>query len=130
MKTMIQTHLEQFGYDYTDHGEMLTVRLSLHVVIDLSEPDKIRLIDRLKSWHFLTGIIETRLKGALVYNTIGLFVISLIFIFLAGYVSDPAILILVFTALVGYILLWTLFYLIKAETFKQQVRTWMKEQRK
>jgi len=66
MKTMIQTHLEQFGYDYTDHGEMLTVRLgfSLHVVIDLSEPDKIRLIDRLKSWNCLTGIIETRLKGA------------------------------------------------------------------
>ncbi len=129
MKTMIQNHLERFGYDFTDHGKILIVRLgfSLHVVIDLSDPEKIRLIDRLKGWNFLTGIIETNLKGAMIFNTIGLIAIALIFILLTGYIVDSAILIIIFTALMGYILLWSLFYLTKAENFKQQLSIWIKE---
>lgn len=127
-KETIQSNLERFGYDYIDHGQILAVRLgfSLHVNIDLSDPNKIELIERLKSWNFLTGIIETSIKGAILYNTIGSVVVALIFIFLSGY-TDPTILIIVFLALMGNILLWTLFYLTKAESFKQQVITWDKK---
>ena len=129
MKTTIKNHLERFGYDYTDHGEILTVRMgfSLQVVIDLSDPEKVRLIDRLKGWNFLTGIIETNLKGAMIFNTIGLIAVALIFILLTGFVVDSAILIIIFTALMGYILLWSLFYLTKAENFKQKLNIWIKD---
>jgi hypothetical protein len=129
MKTRIKNHLERFGYDFNDHGEILSVRLgfSQHMVIDLSDPDKIRLIDRLKGWNFLTGIVETGLKGAMLYNTIGLIAIALIFIFLTGYVANTMVLALIFTAFVGYILLWSVFYLVKAESFRQQVCIWIKD---
>jgi len=129
VKTTIKNHLERFGYDYTDHGEILTVRMgfSLQVVIDLSDPEKVRLIDRLKGWNFLTGIIETNLKRAMIFNTIGLIAVALIFILLTGFVVDSAILIIIFTALMGYILLWSLFYLTKAENFKQKLNIWIKD---
>ena len=126
-KETIKKQLNRFGYDHTDHGEILTVRLgfSLYGVIDLSDTEKIKVTERLTSWNPLTGIIETTLKGAMLYNTFGSLVIALLFIFLAGYV-EAAILIIVFLTLMGYILLWTLFYLIKTESFRLQVRSWTK----
>jgi hypothetical protein len=129
MKTTIKNYLERFGYNFNDHGEILSVRLgfSQYMMIDLSNTGKIKMVDRLKGWNFLTGIIETRLKGAMLYNTIGLMAIALIFIMLTGYVANTIILTLIFTALVGYMLLWSAFYLVKAESFRQQVSIWIKD---
>lgn len=126
-KETITSKLDKFGYAYIDYGQMLTVKLgyALRVTIDLSDPDKIRLKDHLASWNFLTGILEMRLSRALLYNWMGSIVIALLFIWLwLSFNFSGTLLIIIFMALMGWIVLWAIFYLIRAENFKREVRGW------
>lgn len=127
-KEALKKNLERLSYNYTDHGEYLTVRLpfALQLIIDWSDPNKIQLKEQLTSWNFLTGIISTSLKGALLYNFIGFLVIALLFIWLSGYIN-PTILLIILLVFIGWILLWGIFYVTKAESLKQQIINWIKE---
>ncbi|UWY26328.1 hypothetical protein N4T20_11460 [Flavobacterium sp. TR2] len=117
--------LEKFNYKYKLNSSYITVTLefSQNVVIDLSNPSKIIISDYLENWNFLTGCIKMSLKNAILYN----FFLLLFFGFLCQYLqftgSSLTNLLLTF---MGWVLLFSTYYLIKLEGFKLQLKTIVK----
>ena len=97
---------------------------SLEIDIDFSNPEKIIIKDKLVSWNFLTGIIEMSLKTTMVFNTIGIFIIATMFVFLDIMTKAPNAS-LYFLFVIILVVIWTIFYLIKAENFKKTVIFWI-----
>ena len=126
MKEKLKDKLIKYDYKVLDKGDQLQVKLghSLEVIIDLSQSGKCIIKENLKSWNFLTGVVEMSLKGAMIYNTIGLIIGTLLFVYIdtvLNLFNLTYFLILVCT----WISIWTVFYLIKSENFKRQIIDWI-----
>ncbi|WP_073409589.1 hypothetical protein [Flavobacterium johnsoniae] len=79
--------------------------------------------DYLESWNFLTGGIKMSLKNAILYN----FFLLLFFGFLCQYLQFTGnSLTNLFLTFIGWVLLFSAFYLIKLEGFKLQLKTIIK----
>jgi hypothetical protein len=117
--------LEENNYKYQVKNQVIVVSLDLsqNVVIDLSNSSKIIISDYLNNWNFLTGCIKMSLKNAILYN----FVLLLFFGFFCQYTEfidyNFTSLLLTFIA---WILLFSIFYLIKLESFKLQLTVLIK----
>jgi len=116
------TLLEENNYKYNLKNEVITVHLdfSQNVIIDLSDAQKIIISDQLTGWNFLTGYIKMSLKNAVLYN--------FILLLFAGFLSHYVILIgqnmiSLLILLIGWVLMFTTYYLIKLESFKLQFFT-------
>ena len=114
--------LEKYGYNYIDKSEKIIVKLDYaqQIIIEVSNPDKVIIKDKLVGWNFLTGSIEMNIKNAMLYNFIGMVLFSFILITW----DESHIFGTFFLAYIGWVLLWTPFYHIKAESFKQQIVSW------
>lgn len=117
--------LEENNYKYQVKNQVIVVSLDLsqNVVIDLSNSSKIIISDYLNNWNFLTGCIKMSLKNAILYN----FVLLLFFGFFCQYTEfidyNFTSLLLTFIA---WILLFSIFYLIKLESFKLRLTVLIK----
>lgn len=113
--------LEENNYKYKVKNQIIIVSLefSQNVVIDLSNSSKIIISDHLANWNFLTGCIKMSLKNAFLYN----FMLLLFFGFFCQYAAfidyNFTSLLLTFIA---WVLLFSMFYLIKLESFKLQFK--------
>lgn len=113
--------LEENNYKYKVKNQSIIVSLefSQNVVIDLSNSSKIKISDHLANWNFLTGCIKMSLKNAFLYN----FMLLLFFGFFCQYAAfidyNFTSLLLTFIA---WVLLFSMFYLIKLESFKLQFK--------
>jgi len=117
--------LEKYDYKYKLKRDtiIVTLEFSQNVVIDLSNPSKIIVSDYLESWNFLTGGIKMSLKNAILYN----FFLLLFFGFLCQYLQFTGnSLTNLFLTFIGWVLLFSTFYLIKLEGFKLQLKTIIK----
>jgi uncharacterized protein YacL len=128
MKEIIKEKLEKYGYNYTENKKILDIKLgfSQHLIIDFSEKEKIKFNDKLKGWNFLTGIIEMSYKGAIIYQTIGLFSAIILLMFLS--ISSENLIIPFVFILVGvsvWVIIWSFYYLIKLENIKKQIIFWI-----
>jgi uncharacterized protein YacL len=128
MKEIIKEKLEKYGYNYTENKNLLDIKLdfSQHLIIDFSEKEKIKFNDKLKGWNFLTGIIEMSYKGAIIYQTIGLFSAIILLMFLS--ISSENLIIPFVFILVGvsvWVIIWSFYYLIKLENIKKQIIFWI-----
>lgn len=117
--------LKKFDYKFKRKDTEIVIHLpySQRVIVDFSDPEKIRITDKLVGWNFLTGLIEMSIKSAFLYNFIG----SILFTFLAVYVDVENIgitLIYFYLAFMFWVLLWTMYYLVKAENLKQTLINW------
>lgn len=118
--------LEEHNYKYKVKNQVIVVSLefSQNVVIDLSNASKIVISDDLVNWNFLTGCIKMSLKNAILYN----FVLLIFFGFFCQYAAfieyNFTSLLLTFIA---WVLLFSIFYLIKLESFKLQFKILTKE---
>lgn len=113
--------LEKYDYKYKLKRDtiIVTLEFSQNVVIDLSNPSKIIVSDYLESWNFLTGGIKMSLKNAILYN----FFLLLFFGFLCQYLEFTGnSLTNLFLTFIGWVLLFSTFYLIKLEGFKLQIK--------
>lgn len=112
--------LDENNYKYQVKNQVIVVSLdySQNVVIDLSNPSKIIISDHLENWNFLTGCFKMSLKNAFLYN----FILLLFFGFFCQYASfidyNFTSLLLTF---ITWVLLFSIFYLIKLESFKLQL---------
>ena len=117
--------LEKNNYKYQINNQVIVVSLDLsqNVVIDLSNSSKIIISDYLNNWNFLTGCIKMSLKNAILYN----FVLLLFFGFFCQYTEfiDYNFTSLLLT-LIAWILLFSIFYLIKLESFKLRLTVLIK----
>ena len=128
MKEIIKEKLERYGYNYTENKNLLDIKLdfSQHLIIDFSEKEKIKFNDKLKGWNFLTGIIEMSYKGAIIYQTIGLFMAIILLMFLR--ISSENLIIPFVLILVGFsvwVIIWSFYYLVKLENIKKQIVFWI-----
>lgn len=117
--------LRKFDYTFkkTEHQLEIKLGLGLRVIADFSKSEKIIIKDSVTTWNFLTGILNMSLKSGIMYNFIGTFIFTGLFFF--GFDTDdyvtPALLLLI---LIFIVLLWSNYYLIKAEQMKHTLIRW------
>lgn len=126
MKNLLEKKLETFGYTFRAAGDQIIVKLSSdqQVVISCKENGKCLIRNRLTGWNFLTGLLHMSLKGAVIYYTVGLAVIAIIFAFLGQTFPDTD-LSLFLVAAAGWFAGWTAYYVVTFESFKRQVISWV-----
>jgi hypothetical protein len=117
--------LKRFDYKFQRKNNQLIIKMdfSQRMIIDFSDSEKIKIKNKLVGWNFLTGLIEMSIKNATLYNFIGAMVITFLFVYLdLGY--DGINLLFFFLAFILWVLLWTVFYLVKAENLKRILISW------
>ncbi|HMI07613.1 MAG TPA: hypothetical protein VK528_08715 [Flavobacterium sp.] len=127
-KEKVLNFLDKYGYNYSEKNNSIFVKLELaqQVKIEFKEPNKIIIEDKLVGWNFLTGMIEMSLKNALIYNFIG----TIIFGALCAYSENKENginLISMFLVFITWIILFSGFYIVKFESFKNQIINWTKQ---
>jgi hypothetical protein len=117
--------LKRFDYRYERKNNELIIKMDFSqiMIVDFSDSEKIKIKDKLVEWNFLTGLIEMSIKNATLYNFIAAMVITFLFVFL-DYKSDKINLMFFFLAVIIWMLLWTIFYLVKAENLKRILISW------
>ena len=112
--------LKKFDYEFQRKNNELIIKMDFaqRIIIDFSDSEKIKIKDKLVGFNFLTGMIDMSIKNATLYNFIGIIIMTFLFVHLD---LEYGGLYLVFFFLAGiiWILLWTIFYLIKAEYMKR-----------
>jgi hypothetical protein len=117
--------LNRFDYVYERTSELIEIKLGLglRITVDFSQPEKVIIKDELTTWNFLTGTLDMSLNRGIIFNFIATFVFT--GLFFIGFNKDfyiiTSIILLVFIFIV---LLWSNFYLVKAEQMKQTLRRW------
>lgn len=117
--------LNKFNYNFERKNTTIIIKLdfALRITIDFSDPDKIKITDRLVGWNFLTGLIEMSLKNAMVYNFIGIIVLTFLFVGI-DLVFDAFSMVFFFLAFIIWVLLFTIYYLAQSESMKQNLMRW------
>ena len=126
-KQIITEYLNKFDYDFEEKGEIINVKLdfNLEINIDLTKSDKIKISDKLASLNFLSWPFSMSIKGTMTYNFIGSFLVFILFLALTNSYNNYALtLIVIFAAF--WNLYWLLYYLIKSENFKKEIKNLMK----
>lgn len=120
--------LEKFNYNYVEQGDKVKVNLdfSHQIIIDFTNSNKVVIKDKLKAWNFLTGMIQMSLKNAMIYNFLGTIVIGIFFLF-ENMQSTKINFVGIFLIFITWILLFTFYYLIRSESFKEQIINLIKE---
>ncbi len=127
-KEKVLNFLNKYDYSYSEKNNVIFVKLELaqQVEIKFYEPDKIIIKDKLIGWNFLTGMIEMSLKNALIYNFVG----TILFGFLCMYIENNENglnVIPLFLVFIIWVILFSGYYIVKLESFKNQIINWTKE---
>jgi hypothetical protein len=101
------------------------LELAQQVTIEFDVPNKIIIKDKLIGWNFLTGMITMSLKNAFIYNFVGLILLGFICLYSEN-TENGINLIVLFLVFITWIILFSGFYLIKLEGFKNQIMNWTK----
>lgn len=121
-KEKLVNFLNKFGYKYSERKDTIIVNLDFaqKVIINFTENDQIKISDKLTGWNFLTGLIEMSLKNAMIYNFIGGIITGILF-FALGINKPETNLITFYLIFILWVLLFTVYYLNKLESFKIQI---------
>tara|TARA_B100000787_G_scaffold167979_1_gene155835 strand:- start:199 stop:573 length:375 start_codon:yes stop_codon:yes gene_type:complete len=116
---------EQLLNKFEKKNNKIIVKLDFaqRIIIDFSDQKKIKITDRLVGWNFLTGLIEMSIKNATLYNFIGALIMTFLFVYLDLEYSGLN-LVFFFLAFIIWVLLWTIFYLVKSENLKRILTSW------
>ena len=127
-KEKVVNFLNKYNYNYSEKSNSILVKLELaqQVQIKFEEPNKIIVEDKLIGWNFLSGIIEMSLKNALIVNFVGIILFGYVCIYCENQENGLHILPL-FLVFNTWVLLFSGFYLIKLEGFKNQLINWTKD---
>jgi hypothetical protein len=119
--------LDKYDYSYSEKDNSIFVKLELaqQVTIEFDVPNKIIIKDKLIGWNFLTGMITMSLKNAFIYNFVGLILLGFICLYSEN-TENGINLIVLFLVFITWIILFSGFYLIKLEGFKNQIMNWTK----
>jgi hypothetical protein len=117
--------LKKFDYQFQKRNDRLIIKLdfSQRIIIDFTDPEKIKITDKLVGWNFLTGIIEMGIKNSTLYTFVWTIIIALVFAYLDQSEGlNLAAFFLVFV--IFWVLFWFMYYLIKAENLKRILMSW------
>ncbi|EGV42840.1 hypothetical protein BZARG_3038 [Bizionia argentinensis JUB59] len=123
-----EAFLKKFDYNFQRKNNALVIKMdfSQRVTIDFSDAEKIRITYKLVGWNSLTGFIEMSIKNATLYSFIGVLITTVLFVYL-DLESNGINLIFIFISLIMWVLIWNIYYLIKAENLKRILILWNKK---
>jgi hypothetical protein len=126
-KEKVLNFLDKYDYSYSEKDNSIFVKLELaqQVKIEFDVPNKIIIKDKLIGWNFLTGMITMSLKNTFIYNFVGLILFGFICLYSEN-TENGINLIVLFLVFITWIILFSGFYLIKLEGFKNQIMNWTK----
>ena len=130
-KEKLKQKLKKYNYQYKEQFEKITVNLdsSLEIGIDYSEENRVIITDKLQGYNMLTGVWSMSIKGSIIFNT---FISFFYFVFLSylRYILHKPFLgyliMVMFIIGIGWVILWTNYYLTKSENFKTLIQSWDK----
>jgi hypothetical protein len=117
--------LDKYDYKYINQKGLIIVKLDYaqQIIIDVTNPDKVIVKDKLVGWNFLTGSIQMNIKNAMVYNFVGLIIFGFL---LVANDNNTQVFLPFFLTFIAWVLMWTIFYHVKSESLKQQIISWTK----
>lgn len=126
-KEKVLNFLDKYNYSYSKKNNSIIVKLELaqQVKIEFDEPNKIIIKDKLIGWNFLTGMIEMSLKNALIYNFVGTVLFGILCMYSENKENGLNVIAL-FLVFITWIILFSGFYVVKLESFKNQIINWTK----
>ena len=126
-KQILTEYLNKFDYNFEEKEEKINVKLgfNLEINIDLTSAEKIKISDRLRSSNFLSWPFSMSIKGTMLYNFISSFIVFVLFLALRNSFNTYVLTLLVIFA-AFWNLYWLLYYLIKSENFKKEIKTLIK----
>jgi hypothetical protein len=126
-KEKVLNFLNKYDYSYSEKNNIIFVKLELaqQVKIEFDEPNKIIIKDKLIGWNFLTGMIEMSLKNALIYNFVGTILFGILCLYSENRENRMNI-IAMFLVYITWIILFSGYYVVKLESFKNQIINWTK----
>lgn len=126
-KEKVLNFLNKYNFTYTEKNNSIFVKLELaqQVKIEFDEPNIIIIKDKLIGWNFLTGMIEMTLKNALIYNFIGTILFGILCMYSENKENGLNVIAL-FLVFITWIVLFSVFYIVKLESFKNQIINWSK----
>lgn len=121
-KNIIINYLTKYDFKYAVNSEKITVNLDFaqEVILDFSEPNKMKINDQLTGWNLLTGLIPMTLKHAIIYNFIVAVLVGILFVNIEDGNSGLNF-IPFYLSMLLWILLFSGYYLVKLENFKTQI---------
>jgi hypothetical protein len=90
------------------------------VKIEFDQPNKIIIKDKLTGWNFLTGMIAMSLKNAFIYNFVGTILLGF-FCMYSENKSNGINLTAMFLVFTTWVILFSGYYIVKLESFKNQL---------
>ena len=120
--------LNKYNFNYSEKNNSIFVKLELaqQIIIEFDEPNKIIIKDKLIGWNFLTGMIEMSLKNAFIYNFVGTILFGILCLYSENK-ENGMNLIGMFLVFTTWVILFSGFYIVKLESFKNQLMNWTKE---
>jgi ABC-type multidrug transport system fused ATPase/permease subunit len=124
----VKDFLNKYNYTYTEKNNSIFVKLEFaqQIRIEFDEPNKIIIKDKLIGWNFLTGMIEMSLKNAFIYNFVGTILFGILCLYSENK-ENGMNLIGMFIVFTTWVILFSGFYIVKLESFKNQLMNWTKE---
>ncbi len=121
-KKKILNFLAKYNYNYCEKNNLIIVKLELsqQVTIQFDESNTITVKDKLVGWNFLTGMIEMSLKNAFIYNLIGTILFGSIITYFENK-ENGLNLNSLFLVFITWIILFSTFYIVKLENFKNRI---------
>jgi hypothetical protein len=125
----LSAKLGKYEYKHKQYTHSLYVNLGLsqEVSVTFTKEDTIKITDALTAWNPLTGIINLSVKGSIIFNTIGLIVILIIFGFMESF-QPTNVYIFIVLGFISWVSLWTSYYHVKSENFKRLVIDWIERE--
>ncbi|WP_372758077.1 hypothetical protein [Mariniflexile sp.] len=120
----VEDFLKKFDYSYEKRQNELIVDIdfSQKILIDFSNPDGVEMTNKLIGWNFLTGIIPSKIKNAIVINLIAGIITSLI---ISLYDTKSGL--FFFLGFMLWLLVWFTFYYSQFDKLKQFLNNWKEE---
>ena len=121
-KEKVLNFLNKYNYNYSEKNNSIFVKLELaqQVKIEFDGPNKIIIKDKLIGWNFLTGMIEMTLKNAFIYNFAGTILLGILCMYSENK-ENGLNMIALFLVFVTWIVLFSGYYIVKLESFKNQI---------
>jgi len=128
-KAELKQKLNRYNYRHKEQFEKIIVYIdsTLEIEIDYSEGDKVIIADKLRGYNILTGVWTVSVKGSIILNTALSFLYLLVYSYLNYIINKPFFIyctLMIFVLGVGWTILWTFYYLVKAENFKTLIQSW------
>ena len=114
--------LVKFNYKFTETNQIIAVKLEFAqiVYIDLSDPNKVKLTDKLTGWNFLTGMVTMSLKDAMIYNFAGGILVGLVLLYLSSTAIDMNLNVF-YLIFIFWVIPFIVYYTVKLESFKTRI---------